>query len=47
LLRHQGKPANARALLTPVYAWFTEGFDTTHLRDAKALLDSWSDADVA
>ena len=34
----QGKQANAQALLAPVYAWFTEGFDTADLQDAKALL---------
>jgi predicted ATPase len=32
----------ARALLGPVYDWFTEGFDTADLRDAKALLDQLS-----
>ena len=31
--------AEARDLLAPVYGWFTEGFDTADLRDAKALLD--------
>ncbi len=35
----QGKPAEARDLLAPVYGWFTEGFDTADLKDAKALLD--------
>src|SRR5262245_6709968 len=35
----QGKPAEARAILQPVYAWFTEGFDTPDLKDAKALLE--------
>ena len=39
LLRDQGKRDEARALLAPVYDWFTEGFDTADLRDAKALLD--------
>ena len=39
-LRHgQGRPAEARNLLAPVYAWFTEGFDTPDLKEAKALLD--------
>jgi class 3 adenylate cyclase/tetratricopeptide (TPR) repeat protein len=38
LWRDQGKRAEARALLAPVYAWFTEGFDTRDLIDAKALL---------
>jgi len=39
LWRDQGKRAAARALLAPVYAWFTEGFDTRDLKDAKALLE--------
>ena len=39
-LRHdQGRPAEARNFLAPVYAWFTEGFDTPDLKEAKALLD--------
>jgi predicted ATPase len=37
--RDQGKVGAARDLLAPVYAWFTEGFDTADLKDAKALLD--------
>jgi tetratricopeptide (TPR) repeat protein len=39
-LRDQGKPAEADALLSPIYAWFTEGFDTVPLREAKAVLNS-------
>ncbi len=39
LLRDQGRSDEARALLAPVYDWFTEGFDTADLKDAKALLD--------
>jgi predicted ATPase len=39
LWRDQGKPAAARALLAPIYGWFTEGFDTADLKDAKALLE--------
>ena len=39
LWRDQGKPAEARELLAPVYGWFTEGFDTADLKDAKVLLD--------
>ena len=35
----QGRRTEARDLLTPVYGWFTEGFDTADLKDAKALLD--------
>ena len=39
LRRDQGKWDEARALLAPVYNWFTEGFDTLDLKEAKALLD--------
>ena len=39
LWRDQGKRAEAHDLLAPVYGWFTEGFDTADLKDAKALLD--------
>jgi class 3 adenylate cyclase/tetratricopeptide (TPR) repeat protein len=39
LWRDQGKPQQARELLAPVYDWFTEGFDTLDLRQAKALLE--------
>jgi class 3 adenylate cyclase/predicted ATPase len=38
LWRSQGKPRQARELLAPVYGWFTEGFDTRDLKEAKALL---------
>jgi len=38
LWQQQGKTAKARELLAPVYNWFTEGFDTADLKDAKALL---------
>jgi predicted ATPase len=38
LWRQQGKRQEARALLVPLYAWFTEGFDTADLREAKTLL---------
>jgi predicted ATPase len=38
LWRDQGKPQQARELLAPVYDWFTEGFDTRDLKEAKALL---------
>jgi predicted ATPase len=40
LWQQQGKQAEARALLTPIYDWFTEGFDTADLQEAKALLDA-------
>jgi predicted ATPase len=39
LRRDQGRSAEGRDLLAPVYGWFTEGFDTPDLREAKALLD--------
>jgi tetratricopeptide (TPR) repeat protein len=39
LWRDQGKRAQARELLAPIYGWFTEGFDTPVLQDAKDLLD--------
>ena len=39
LWQQQGQQAEARALLAPVYGWFTEGFDTKDLKDAKALLE--------
>jgi predicted ATPase len=39
LWRDQGKREAARELLAPVYGWFTEGFDTRDLKEAKALLD--------
>ncbi len=38
LWQRQGKRADARELLAPLYGWFTEGFDTPDLQDAKALL---------
>ena len=41
LWRDQGKVQQARELLAPVYGWFTEGFDTRDLKEAKALLESW------
>ncbi|MCH9051834.1 MAG: AAA family ATPase [Proteobacteria bacterium] len=42
LWQGQGKIAEADDLLSPVYGWFTEGFETADLRDAKALLDELS-----
>jgi predicted ATPase len=39
LWQRQGRKVEARALLAPIYAWFTEGFDTQDLLDAKALLE--------
>ncbi|MFQ5849452.1 MAG: AAA family ATPase [Candidatus Binatia bacterium] len=42
LWRRQGKQDEARQLLAGIYAWFTEGFDTTDLKEAKALLEELS-----
>jgi predicted ATPase len=39
LWRSQGKPPGPRELLAPVYGWFTEGFDTRDLKEAKRLLE--------
>jgi predicted ATPase len=39
LWRDQGKREEAHELLAPIYGWFTEGFDTHDLKEAKALLD--------
>jgi predicted ATPase len=39
LWRDQGKPGEARGLLTPVYDWFTEGFTTPVLQEASALIE--------
>ena len=40
LWKDHGRPHQARELLAPVYGWFTEGFDTLDLKEAKALLDT-------
>jgi predicted ATPase len=40
LWQQQGKRAEARALLAPIYGWFTEGFDTADLQEAQALLEA-------
>ena len=42
LWQRQGKRAAARQLLAEIYGWFTEGFDTADLQEAKALLDELS-----
>ena len=42
LLAKQGRRDEARAMLADIYGWFTEGFDTADLKDAKALLDELS-----
>jgi len=44
LWQQQAKPAEARLLLAPVYNWFTEGFDTADLKDAKALLEQLAES---
>jgi predicted ATPase len=47
LLASQGRRVDARTMLAEIYNWFTEGFDTADLKDAKALLDelgAWPDA---
>ena len=41
LWQSQGKTREAHDLLVPVYDWFTEGFDTADLKEAKALLEAW------
>jgi len=40
LCRDRGRRTEARDLLAPVYGWFTEGFDTPDLKDARAVLDT-------
>jgi predicted ATPase len=40
LWQRQGKRTEAHQLLTPIYSWFTEGFDTPDLQEAKALLEA-------
>src|SRR5262249_36002889 len=42
LWRQQGKRDEARALLAPIYGWFTEGFDTADLQEAKMLLEEFA-----
>jgi predicted ATPase len=42
LWQHQGKRTEAYELLAPVYGWFTEGFDTADLQEAKTLLEELS-----
>jgi class 3 adenylate cyclase/predicted ATPase len=46
LWRDQGKRTEARGLLAPIYGWFTEGFDTPDLKEAKGLLDDLSDTPI-
>jgi predicted ATPase len=42
LWQRQGKRAEAQQLLAEIYGWFSEGFDTADLQEAKALLDGLS-----
>jgi predicted ATPase len=44
LWQRQGKRDEARALLAPVYGWFTEGFDTADLQEAKVLLEELAES---
>jgi predicted ATPase len=44
LWQRQDRRTEAYELLAPVYNWFTEGFDTADLQEAKALLEQWSEA---
>ena len=47
LRRQQGRPQEAAALLAPMLGWFTEGFDTADLKEAKALLDKLTEPAIA
>jgi predicted ATPase len=47
LHRQQGRLQDAAALLATIYAWFTEGFDTADLKNAKALLDKLTQPAIA
>jgi len=47
LWAEQGRHSEARDLLAPIYGWFTEGFDTADLKDAKALLDEVTEPAIA
>jgi predicted ATPase len=47
LRRQQGRPQEAVALLAPILGWFTEGFDTADLKEAKALLDKLTEPALA
>jgi adenylate cyclase len=47
LRQQQGRPQDAAALLAPILAWFTEGFDTADLKEAKTLLDKLTEPAIA
>jgi len=47
LRQQQRRPQEAAALLAPILGWFTEGFDTADLKEAKALLDQLTERAIA
>jgi predicted ATPase len=47
LRRQQGRQQEAAALLAPILGWFTEGFDTADLKEAKVLLDTLTEPAIA
>ena len=47
MCRQQGRPQEAVALLAPIYAWFTEDFDTADLKEAETLLDKLTEPAIA
>ena len=47
LRRQQGRQSEARDLFAPIYGWFTEGFDTADLKEAKTLLDELTEPAIA
>jgi predicted ATPase len=47
LRRQQGRPQEAAALLAPILGWFTEGFDTADLKEARTLLDKLTEPAIA
>ena len=47
LRQQQGRPQKAAALLAPILGWFTEGFDTRDLKEAKVLLDNLTEPAIA
>ena len=47
LRQQQGRPQEAAALLAPILGWFTEGFDTADLKEAKTLLDQLTEPAIA
>ena len=44
LFRYSGNPTQVYDLLAPIYGWFTEGFDTADLQDAKAVVEELGSA---